>query len=67
MNEGATFAGGIEMSGGSLDVAPDAPLIRVRGSVYFGGVQITVKEAGEDISLAARRRQSRGPSRLTLH
>ena len=44
MKEGAAFAGSFELMGGTGAFPNNAPLIRVRGTVYFGSVEVTVKE-----------------------
>jgi hypothetical protein len=45
--EGAAFAGSFEHTGGTGEFPMSAPLIRVRGTVYFGSVEVMVKEAAD--------------------
>ncbi len=45
--EGAAFAGSFELTGGTGAFPSRAPLIRVRGTVYFGSVEVTVKEVDD--------------------
>ena len=45
--EGAAFAGSFELTGGAGAFPSSAPLIRVRGTVYFGSVEVTVKEVDD--------------------
>jgi predicted membrane protein len=45
--EGAAFAGSFEITGGAGTLPDTAPLIRIRGTVYFGSVDVSVGAADD--------------------
>jgi hypothetical protein len=60
VSRAAAFAGAVGLQTDQPEaLPPDAPLLRIGGSVIFGSVDVRVQQWGESARDAARRRRRR--------
>lgn len=57
LNEGDSFAGNFELQAGDWTTDRSAPLVRLRGSCYLGGVEVRQQAFGESPRQARKRRK----------